>query len=79
MLISKNNIVYKLFDRVGPRKIKQFMVEEANKRIDQDYYEMRNDIRNMIQPLPKGEGTVSTGPSTLEFADNTEDTVMTPP
>jgi hypothetical protein len=34
MLISKNNIVYKLFDRVGPRKIKQFMVEEANKRID---------------------------------------------
>ena len=54
------------------------MVEEANKRIDQDYYEMRNDIRNMILPLPKGEGTVSTGPSTLEFADNTEDTVMTP-
>lgn len=79
MLISKNNIVYKLFDRVGPRKIKQFMVEEANKRIDQDYYEMRNDIRNMIQPLPKGEGTVSTGPSTLEFADDTEDTVMTTP
>jgi hypothetical protein len=55
------------------------MVDEAYRKIDKEYIEMRNEIRNMIQPLPKGEGTVSTGPSTLEFVDKTEDTVMSLP